>query len=895
MIVDMSALAFRSHYALINRPLTRSDGMVTSALFGICNTLLNVIKEFKPTHLLGALDSKEKNFRHEMFPDYKGHRPECPPELSAQLGRQEDLLNAFGIAAICHPGFEADDIVAAYTKMSQAEGAETIIFSGDKDFMQLLDDRTTMLLSHRSGQSEILKHDAVKEKVGVLPHQIADFLALMGDSADNIPGAPGVGKVTAAQLLEEYGDLETILKSTHLMKKKGLAAKLNDNLEQIHLSRRLVELNCDLPDKRIMEALRFSGFNTQKLVPFLKEMEFPKILARIGTEFSSSMNIGSETQAPIKMTILPSESATIEQLSDLGALSVQLSSLNVNSPLAIYLASDADAPVAIAVARETQVWWVRVEASDGGLQPLMTTLLKFNLISDTAKVWLKWGADSILNHLKIDDLLLMESVLNQSGRDVSLESLLAKELGLGVPDLGKSGSRKRGWADLEERELAAHLADRCLGMLPLHTTLKKAIEQKGVWSVYENMERPLMSVMANMEREGITLDAQVLVGFSGEAEGELNTLTEKIHHMAGEAFNIKSTQQLGQILFEKMKLQDVLGLKKLKKTKTGYSTDSKVLESLSGHPIGEALLRYRFLSKLKSTYMDALPKQVNEVTGRVHTTYHQNGTATGRLSSVDPNLQNIPMRVPEGARIRGAFVAKDDEYLLLAADYSQIELRVLAYFCRDEVMMEAYRNGEDIHAATAAKVFGISQDWVTPQQRSSAKAVNFGLLYGMGPKLLSQQTGLTFSEAQKFIKAYFETFPKVRAFMTEQVDKARAAGYVKTLSGRRRDLPDLESSNGMLRNAAENMALNTPIQGSAADIIKWSMLRLQQRIERENLPMKLLLQVHDELVLEVESKSMDAMKAIVREEMESLCDLPEDFDVPLTVEIGVGKTWLEAH
>jgi DNA polymerase-1 len=897
--------------------------MVTSALFGTCNTLLNVIKEFKPTHVVGALDAKEKTFRHKMYDAYKANRPECPPELAAQLEKQELLLEALGCAWVKHPGFEADDIVAAYTKLSQSLNGETIIFSGDKDFMQLLDDKTSMLLSHRGGESEILKHDKVFDKVGVRPDQVADYLALMGDSADNIPGAPGVGPKTAAQLLAEFGDLKTALDSTHLIKKKGLASKLVDHREQVLLSRELVELNTDLPDLRGMDDLIFKGVDRKKALPFLREMEFPKIIARLGAEFSAaSTSVPSSTalegdpsmkeggneglgsqggqvasfELDFKFELLQSVAELVAQMKK---QAVEDGAEGANEKISAHLVIQDHEAMAVAMGTQEQYYVVDLREGDVAFED-MSYLMSLKVITQDSKAWTKWGmshgVEAKLNsEWRVQDILLMETVLHQSGRDVSLETLAAKELGLGFPELGKSGNRKRTWKDLSGEELAQHMAHRCSAMVPLFDILEPAMKSKGVWAIYESLELPLVRVIAMMESEGVRLDSELLKGFSKESDAELENLTSSIHEMAGEEFNIKSTQQLGKILFEKLKLQDELKLKKLKKTKTGYSTDSSVLESLGEHPMGKALLRYRFLTKLKSTYMDALPKQVRAHTGKLHTTYYQNGTSTGRLSSADPNLQNIPMRVPEGARIREAFVASDDSKVLLAADYSQIELRVLAYFCRDEVMLEAYQQGLDIHAATAAKVFGISQDWVTPQQRSSAKAVNFGLLYGMGPKLLSQQTGLSFSEARGFIKSYFENFPKVQGFMTEQVDKARAAGYVTTLSGRRRDLPDLQSSNGMLRSAAENMALNTPIQGSAADIIKWSMLRLQKKIEAENLPMKLLLQVHDELVLEVDRDALESMKALIKEEMESKLDLPKDFDVPLTVEVGQGDNWLQAH
>ena len=890
LIVDMSALAFRSHYAMFRNPLIRSDGMSTSALFGMCQSLISVVLEFKPSYVLCALDCKEKTFRHEMFPEYKAHRPECPPELIPQLLLQEDLTEAFNFSVARHPGFEADDIIAAYTQLGKQMNWKTLIYSGDKDFLQLLDEHTSMLLSHRSGDSEVLRWDGVKEKMGVAPHQIADFLALVGDQADNIPGAPGVGKVTAAQLLEEYGNLPTILASAEQLKKKGLAAKLLDSRAQIELSRRLVELCVNIPNMIAPEQLAFKGFEKNKVMPFLKKMEFPKILSKLNGHMSEDA-----TTEPVEET--KACEIFIENCPKLDAL-LQFLQVHQQSPLALHLETQGDKILGCALSVEGQpTLCYRSEIFiDAHWERLFVALNGLSFSCAEAKPLLVL-ARHYASHVTLypDDVLLMESVLHQGGKEQTIELLVEKEFHVALPELGKIGNKKRTWDDLSGEEFRRHLGERSYYILLLKQTLDKKLLAQNLNAVYEKLEKPLLRVIDIMESTGICLNPEPLQQQSESIGRELEGLSQQIYACSGESFNIQSPQQLGAVLFEKMNLQEKLGLKNIKKTKTGYSTDSTVLESLKPHPIADLLLRFRFLSKLKSTYLDALPKEIHPQTHRVHTTYQQNGTATGRLSSINPNLQNIPMRVPEGAKIREAFVPQDSDHVLISADYSQIELRVLAYYCQDAVMLEAFQLDADIHRATAAKVFKVSLSEVTKEQRSSAKAVNFGLLYGMGPKLLSQQTGLTFSEAQKFIKTYFETFPSIREFMTQQVEKARTLGYVLTLSGRRRDLPDLNNSNGMLRSAAENMALNTPIQGSAADIIKWAMLRLQKRIENDALPLKLLLQVHDELVLEAPKSDVENLVTIIKEMMESKADLPLDFNVPLTAEVGYGEHWLAAH
>lgn len=883
LLIDLAALAFRSHYAFINRPITRSDGMVTSALFGMSNSILSVLQEFKPKYVLCALDMGEKNFRHEMYAEYKANRPPCPEDLGVQLKMQGEFCEAFGLPWDGKIGFEADDLIGTYTTMGQAAGLDVMIYSGDKDFMQLLDKHTKMLITHRGGEQEVFTCDKVEDKLGVKPEQVVDYLSLLGDASDNVPGAPGVGKVTASSLLKEYGTLEKVLEAAPKIKKKGLAAKLMDHREQIELSKRLVIIETQVPEVKPLEKLEFSGIPLDKAKPFLETMEFPRVLSRLQKADHITEEVAQVDMEKVKYQVFHEFEDFTRAIQD-----------RDSEQWMMVVEAEEDKVHALALSPAPGIALVYPKFEKEQEASLLENLASLKLsgfgLKPILRTALRLGREVNLQH----DLELQSQIL-KPGKNYSLRELIEADGTYKCMELGKDGNRKRTFKDLSSEECLVYLGEQADHAHRVSERLSKALQSENLWEVYFKLERPLQHVIADMEQRGVSLDVSIIQSQEEQVVSELEQLTQKIHELAGEEFNINSTKQLGVILFEKLKLQDELKLKKIKKTKTGYSTDSHVLESIKAHPIGEALLRYRFLSKLNSTYLEALPKGIDPESGRIHTTYHQSGTATGRLSSQNPNLQNIPMRVPEGARIREAFVASAPDKLIVSADYSQIELRILAYYSKDATMREAFMSDHDIHTATAAQVFGIAPEWVTRQQRSSAKAVNFGLLYGMGPRKLAQDTGLTFSEAQKFIRSYFESFGSIQKHMEHQVQFARDNGYVTTLAGRQRSLPDLNSSNGMLRNAAENMALNTPIQGSAADIIKWAMLRLYHRIHEEQWPVEMLLQVHDELVFEVSRDRADEMMENIKNEMEARTDLPEDFEIPLKVEIAKGKNWLESH
>jgi DNA polymerase-1 len=799
-----------------------------------------------------------------------------------------------GLSASIAPGFEADDIIGTYTRMAQEKGMDVIIFSGDKDFMQFLDSKTKMLITHKGGVQELIGEEGVIDKLGVKSSQVVDFLSLLGDSADNVPGAPGVGKVTASKLLQEHGSLDVIFEKAHTFKKKGLTASLLENKEQILLSRELVKIKLDMELPEV-EGTHFKGFEMEALKPYLEKMEFTKILSRLGvqgTVEAVSDHIGNieHSYTAIK---------TKEHFEKL------IQTLSLSDNVAFYPCIENGVLLGLSLCRkENKAVYIPLGKNalqEFGLESVSQFLdLVFEkpyakFITHDAKGFLHLLLKNGLEESISGDTYLQATVLEPGKAHYELEKISEQIFDYKMIELGKSGNKKRAFFDLDEEGAVDYACERCDKIMSLFENQKSRLEKLELSNVYQAIELPLLFSVVKMESHGVALNSEELSVLSKETELELDDLTQKIHSLAGEEFNINSPKQLGPILFEKLKLQEELGLKKIKKTKTGYSTDSSVLESLKEHPIGEALLRYRLLSKLKSTYIDALPNEINPETGRVHSTYFQNGTATGRMSSQSPNLQNIPTRSLEGAKIRAAFIPSDNSRSLIAADYSQIELRVLAHFSQDESMAEAFKREEDIHSATAAKIFDCSLESVTKQQRIEAKAVNFGLLYGMGPKKLATDTGISMTEAKAFIQAYFDSFPSIKKFMDSLVEEARASGSAITLSGRKRPLPGLDSSNGMLRSAAENMALNTPIQGSAADLIKWAMLRLDRRIQRENLDLRITMQVHDELVFDLPTEKAEEYRKIIVEEMERIDDLPVKFDIPLKVDANIASNWLEAH
>lgn len=880
LLIDGNSIVFRAFYAM--PPLTNSAGLHTNAVYGFTTMLLKVLEEERPTHLLVAFDAGKIVFRHEGYEDYKGGRQKTPPELSEQFPLLKELLDAFSISRYELPGYEADDIIGTLTRQAEEQGVETVVVSGDKDMLQLASERTTVLLT-RKGVSETERYTpaAIADKYGLTPLQIIDLKGLMGDTSDNIPGVPGVGEKTAFKLLAEYGSVEEVLAHAEEIKgKPGNDVRRNKDLAV--MSKKLATIMREIPLERSWEELAWGGYEGSALLATLRRLEFRSLIERLELTESAAVASGPAASASY-------ETVLVREPADWDAFAAAL-------PQAESFALDAngDNPhqsegIGLAVAAGDRVYALAFAA----------------LLSDEAAPLRAWLADAdapktgydlhrvelVLARYGIDlhgqsfCCSLAAYLLDPTDGDPSLAGLLTKAGLAGIASdeavYGK-GARFRVPGD---EALAAHLAAKADAIRRLAGLQAEAIEAAGMKPLYYELEQPLAMILADMEKQGIVVQAEALEELGKDFSARIGQIMSEIYRIAGFEFNIGSTKQLGEVLFDK------LGLPVVKKTKTGYSTDAEVLEKLEPyHEIVRLILHYRQLTKLQSTYIEGLLKEIRPEDGKIHTYYRQTIAATGRLSSQYPNLQNIPIRMEEGRQIRKAFVPSEPDWQILAADYSQIELRVLAHISGDEGLKQAFRLEMDVHTKTAMDVFGVGPDQVDGNMRRSAKAVNFGIVYGISDYGLSQNLGITRKEAAAFIEQYFAAFPGVRRYMDEIVAQAKQDGYVKTLLERRRYLPDIRSSNFNLRSFAERTAMNTPIQGTAADIIKLAMVRMAEALKAKGLKSRMLLQVHDELVFEVPPEELETMKALVPQVMSEALPL----DVPLKAEVSAGVNWYEA-
>ncbi len=911
-LLDAYALIFRAFYAFIKNPRINSKGLDTSAVFGFLNTLMDIIRREKPHYLAVAFDKGKSVERTGLYEAYKANRLETPEGIKIAVPYIHQLLQAMHIPIIELEGWEADDLIGTLAKQAEKEGFEVYMVTADKDFAQLVDDHIFLYKPSRMGNGiEIWNKEKVKEKFGVeRPEQVIDFLGMMGDSVDNIPGLPGVGEKTAKKFLAEFGSMENLLNNTDKLKGK-MKEKVEANKELGLLSKKLATINTGAPIRFDAETYQLDTPDFEKVNELFKELEFRRIaeqfnrLFRLDDKTEEKTNISpqkTKTKTNPKQYSLfddffgeksqteeITETTTTEhfyQLIDSPKAKelLQQKLLNVNeAAMQIYPGNFSFENLAY--------HWVTGYNPGKIYQVDMTRDLEKNLLLfrdffSNAQI-AKSGYDikqiyKLLQRHNIElkgdliDIMLIHYLLNPEMRN-ELEILSENYLNLALPKPDKKTASLKDYIE--------YTAQRTDAILRLKEKLLSDLEKSGAKQLYDEIEAPLLKVLGDMELAGIRLDTGVLDEIRSKLETEIQRLETEIYNISGEEFNIGSPKQLGIILFEKLKIDS-----KPKKTKTGqYSTSEEVLSKYQNHQIIKKILEWRSLTKLKSTYVDSLPKQINPVTGRIHTHFNQNVTATGRLSSTDPNLQNIPIRTKWGKEIRKAFVAGEGN-VLLSADYSQIELRLIASFSGDEEMLQAFKNQEDIHKATAAKVFGITIDEVTGAQRSHAKSVNYGIIYGLSAHGLSQQTGLSRSESKQLIDTYFETYPTLKDYIKKQVDFAREHGYVETILGRRRYLKDIYSQNAIVRAAAERNAVNAPLQGSAADIIKKAMIDIQQEIKGK-YQTKMLLQVHDELVFEVPENELTSIKKMIKDKMENVVSL----SVPLTVDIGVGKNWFEAH
>ncbi|MCQ0110360.1 DNA polymerase I [Zhouia amylolytica] len=934
-LLDAYALIFRGYYAFIKNPRINSKGMDTSAIMGFMNSLLDVIKREKPDHLAVAFDKGGSVDRTEMFEAYKANRDETPEAIRIAVPIIQDILKAMHIPVIEKEGFEADDIIGTLSKQAEKAGYRTYMVTPDKDFAQLVSENIFMYRPARMGNGiEIWGIPEVQEKFEIeRPEQVIDYLGMMGDAVDNIPGLPGVGDKTAKKFLKQFGSLEGLLANTDQLKGK-MKEKVEANAEQGLLSKKLARILLDVPVEFHEEDFELNTPDLDKVKEIFQELEFRRMTENLMKTFSVEVETETATSEPkanvnkdmnVQFDLFgqgtPKDTSTSEEvISGYKTIdNIPHSYQYVNSELGRKLlleklmkqksvCFDTETTSLTALKAELVGCAFSWEPGKGyyivfpeDFKETIGILEEFRPFfenKDIEKIGqnLKYDIKVLSNydmpvHGKIFDTMIAHYLINPDMRHnmdvlaetylnyapISIESLIGKK--------GKNQKSMRTVALDQQTEYAVEDSDITL---QLKNLFEEELPNRNAKQLYEEIEAPLVSVLAAMEIEGINLDIDYLKSLSGTLVKDIERLEKNIFEQAGEEFNIASPKQLGPILFDKLKLVD-----KPKKTKTGqYSTAEDVLSYLAkDHQIVADILEWRQLRKLQSTYVDALPNEVHPKTGRVHTVYSQAVAATGRLSSNNPNLQNIPIRTERGRQVRKAFIPRNEDYVLLAADYSQIELRVIAALSEEDTMIKAFQEGEDIHASTASQVFNVPIEEVTREQRSNAKTVNFGIIYGVSAFGLSNQTTLSRSEAKELIDTYYETYPKLRAYINNQIHFAQDHGYVETILGRRRYLADINSRNQVVRGAAERNAVNAPIQGSAADIIKIAMINIQKKLLAGNYKTKMLLQVHDELVFDAHKEELETIKELIKSEMENAYKL----SVPLDVELGVGNDWLEAH
>ena len=868
-ILDGSSLFFRAFYALQLPPNAR--GVHTNAVHGFAMMLVKLLKEFDPTQVVIAFDKSRTTFRTALYPEYKGTRDKTPEELISQIPLLKELAQALGIPFLELDDYEADDIIGTLATQAAAQGVETVVVTGDRDALQLIRDGLTVVLT-KKGISDTRAYDVkmFEEEYGFAPIRLIDMKGLMGDSSDNIPGVPGIGPKTATKLLIEYGTIENVLDHAGEISGKKLSASLVEYRDQALLSKQLATIECSVPELRYDA----EGFRMQPdraaLEAFCREYE----LRTVGRTFADYL--GAAPANTVEQSLFDAEAGTVPSVSydavELAAADLDV--LRTAQEIAVGAVFSGTAPfvqimlLAFSYGEEQRI----LPAGSPYFDEVLALLAERPVVLWNAKRYAQAG---VLVGTDVFDLELADYLLRpeESKRD------LARAM---FAHLGHLPEMPDDLTDAQRALWEAHTA------MQLHAPVRQALEEKSLWPLYRDVELPLVPVLTAMEQTGIYVNRMALERELAAANTRIDALIEEIHSLAGTEFNISSPKQLGEILFER------LGLTtggKVKKTKTGYSTNAETLEELRGqHPIVNKVLTYRMWTKLRSTYLEGISVLIRPGTGRVHTSFNQTVTATGRLSSSDPNLQNIPVRTEEGRAVRALFEPGEGYDALLSADYSQIELRILAHMSGDETLIDAFRSGQDVHARTASEVFGVPLEEVTGEQRRRAKAVNFGIVYGLSDFGLSRDLGIPRKEAAGYIERYFERYHGVREFLDKTVADARANGYVTTLYGRRRDLPALNSRNFMQRSFAERMAMNTPIQGTAADLIKIAMIRADEALRAARVKSRILLQVHDELVLETTAAEAEMVSEILRAAMSRAAELA----VPLAVDVHMGKNWAEA-
>lgn len=918
-LIDAYALIYRSYYAFLKNPRINSKGINTSAIFGFINSLEDVLKREQPTHIAIGFDPSGPTFRHEAYTDYKAQREETPEVIRQSVPIIKQIIQAYRIPLLEVTGFEADDVIGTIARQAAQKGFEVYMMTPDKDYGQLVADHIYMYRPKFGGDYEVLGVAEVLEKYGLTStEQVIDMLGLMGDTADNIPGCPGVGEKTAQKLLAQFGSIDNLLENTDQLK-GAQKKKIEENKEQIRFSKFLATIRTDVPIEFDEELCLRQEPDKDQLIEIYKDLELKTFINRLTGDDKKQTASEGPVQGSL-FDIFATESADDSKYSTLADLK--------STPHNYYLADTEEKQAELARFLEGQEYFAFDTETDG-IDPLRAGLVGMSFAVKENEAWyVPVAADpteaagqvarfapalenekiqKIGQNIKFDllvlrkygvkvagplfDTMIAHYLINpelRHGMDYLAETYLHYKTVAIEELIGPKGKKQRTMRDVATEQVAEYAAEDADVTLRLKNYFAPELKKEQVEPLFFDIEMPLIYVLAEMEYTGVTLDTAALKQSSETLTASMNALEQEVHELAGKEFNINSTKQVGEVLFDHLKLDD-----KAKKTKTsGYSTSEEVLEKLrSKHPIIGKLLEYRSLKKLLSTYIDALPELIYPETGKIHTSFNQAVTSTGRLSSTNPNLQNIPVRDELGREIRKAFTADNEDCIFFSADYSQIELRIMAHLSGDEHMIEAFRSGADIHAATAAKIYGIPVEEVSSDMRRKAKTANFGIIYGISVFGLAERLSIPRAESKELIDGYFRTYPGIRAYMDKSIQVAKENGYVETLFKRKRFLPDINSHNAVVRGYAERNAINAPIQGSAADIIKLAMVRIHRRFEHEQLRSKMILQVHDELNFNVWRDELNKVKQIVLEEMEQVIPL----QVPLIADCGEGKNWLEAH
>ncbi len=903
-LIDGYAVIYRAFFAMIARPLTTAHGENTSAPWGVANFLLRLRDRYKPEYVVWVNDAGS-SFRKDTYPEYKATREKLDDELQdvfdRSMERIDQLLEAFEVRTVAVEGYEADDVIGTLVAQAETAGVHSVIVSGDKDFYQLITPNVSLLNPGRGGpaavQEEIVTVANAGDRLGVQPDRVVDYLAMVGDSSDNVPGVKGIGAKTAVQLLEQFGDLDTILERAEEVKGKRAREALLAESAMARLSRELVTILRDVPIDLELDSMRLGAGDVPAIRSLFNELEFHSLVDRVGVEAELVVLQFTVVGSPAELDDL----VTVCRASQIVAIGTygRFGDAHAAGLDGLAFAASADRAWYIPLQHRLPDGELLTDDPPANLPPLtddtMRPIVQLLEDADVPKAghdlkndWLRLRTAGIELRGVVYDTMIASFLLDPGKRGHALGGIVLEHVGTRLPSyegiVGK-GKSKRPFAEVSVERAGEYGCTHTAATLALRDHFAAQLESAGLHDLLVNVEIPLIGVLVEMQWNGIALDTDRLAAMSGEFRVELQALEQSIYSAAGTEFNINSTPQLRHVLFEKLQLPVI------KRTKTGPSTDADVLVQLasSGFDVPKLLLQYRELAKLRSTYVDALPRSVNPDTRRVHTSFHQTGAATGRLSSSDPNLQNIPVRTQRGAEIRRCFVPRAG-WQFVAADYSQIELRLLAHLSDDVAFIDAFERGGDVHRETAALIFDVAADDVTPEMRSRAKTINFATIYGQGPFALARQLEISQEEAKDFIARYFERFSGVRAYLDATVEKAREVGFVETLFGRRRYIPELKERNFNIRSFGERTAMNSPIQGSAADLIKIAMIKVDNALRQADTSAAILLQVHDELVLEAPEANVDAVKEIVRDEMSSAAQLK----VPLVVDVGAGPNWLDA-